>query len=215
MTIGELALYFNREFGIDCELTVVPMKGWQREMWFENTGLPWIMPSPNMPTPDTAIVYPGMALLEGTNVSEGRGTTRPFEVFGKPGIDPYELVKALKREGLPGVKYRPLYFIPTFNKYQGEICGGAQIYVTDRSTFLPVLTGVAILRTMYHLYPETFKWRDPPYEYEKDKLPIDILLGTDKIRIQIEKGYSLEEISFSWKEQIEHFRTRTRPYLLY
>lgn len=215
MTIGELALYFNREFGINCELTVVPMKGWQREMWFENTGLPWIMPSPNMPTPDTAIVYPGMALLEGTNVSEGRGTTRPFEIFGKPGIDPYELVKALKREGLPGVKYRPLYFIPTFNKYQGEICGGAQIYVTDRSTFLPVITGIAILRTMYHLYPETFKWRDPPYEYEKDKLPIDILLGTDKIRIQIEKGYSLEEISFSWKEQIEDFKARRRAYLLY
>jgi uncharacterized protein YbbC (DUF1343 family) len=215
MTMGELALYFNREFRIDCDLTVVPMNGWQREMWYENTGLPWVMPSPNMPTVDTAIVYPGMALLEGTNISEGRGTTRPFEVFGNPFVDPYELVKALKKEHLPGVTFRPLYFIPTFQKYHGEICGGAQIHVTDRNAFLPVLTGVAIIRTIYHHYPETFKWKDPPYEYEEKELPIDILSGTDNLRFQIERGCSLEAISQSWKEKIEYFLTRRKPYLLY
>lgn len=215
MTMGELASYFNREFGINCALTVVPMEGWQREMWYENTGLPWVMPSPNMPTLDTATVYPGMALLEGTTISEGRGTTRPFEIFGKPGVDPYELVKRLAKENLPGVTFRPLYFIPTFQKYQGKVCGGAQQHVTDRNVYLPVVTGVAVIRALYQLYPESFAWRDPPYEYEEEKLPIDILAGTDTLRVQIERGCSLEEISFAWKEGRESFLARRQPYLLY
>lgn len=215
MTMGELANYFNREFGIDCDLTVVPMKGWRREMWYDDTGLIWVMPSPNMQSLNTAIVYPGMCLLEGTNVSEGRGTTRPFEIFGKPGVDPYKLVKALKKEDLPGVRFRPLYFIPTFQKYQGEVCGGAQIHVTDRDTFLPVITGVAIIRTIYHLYPEAFKWRKPPYEYEEERLPIDIIAGSNSLRLQIEKGCSLKKIFQSWEEKRKDFLERRGLYLLY
>jgi len=215
MTMGELASYFNREFGINCDLTVVPMEGWKRQMWYENTCLPWVMPSPNMPTIDTAIVYPGMALLEGTGISEGRGTTRPFEIFGNPGVDSSALVKALEKEHLSGVTFRPLHFMPTFQKHQGRLCGGAQIHVTDRNAFLPVLTGVAVIRALYHLYPETFRWKEPPYEYEAEKLPIDILAGSDTLRLQIERGCSLEEISLSWKGQIEDFLARRKPYLLY
>ena len=215
MTMGEIALYLNREFKIGCGLTVVPLEGWRREMWFDETFLPWVMPSPNMPTLDTAIVYPGMCLLEGTNISEGRGTTRPFEIFGRPGVDPFEVVKRLTKEDLPGVRFRPLYFQPTFQKYQGELCGGAQIHVTDRNTFLPVLTGVAVLRTMYHMYPESFSWKQPPYEYEEKKLPIDILAGTDELRLQIEQRCSLEEISRSWQKKLEIFREARKPYLLY
>jgi len=215
MTMGEIACYLNREFNIGCDLTVVPLEGWQREMWFDETSLPWVMPSPNMPTPDTAIVYPGMCLLEGTTISEGRGTTRPFEIFGKPGVDPDELVKRLTGEDLPGVKFRPLYFQPMFQKHQGELCGGAQIHVTDRNRFLPVLTGVAVIRTIYHLYPESFSWKQPPYEYEEEKLPIDILAGTDELRSQIEHGCSVEEIARSWQKKLELFREARKPYLLY
>ncbi|HJX30720.1 MAG TPA: DUF1343 domain-containing protein [Thermodesulfobacteriota bacterium] len=215
MTMGEIALYLNREFKIECDLTVVPLKGWQREMWFDETSLPWVMPSPNMPTLDTAIVYPGMCLLEGTTISEGRGTTRPFEIFGKPDVDPDELVKRLTGEDLPGVKFRSLYFQPTFQEYQGELCGGAQIHVTDRNTFLPVLTGVAVIRTMYHMYPESFSWKQPPYEYEEEKLPIDILAGTDELRSQIERGCPLGEIARFWQKKLDLFREVRKPYLIY
>ena len=215
MTMGEIACYLNREFNIGCDLTVVPLEGWQREMWFDETSLPWVMPSPNMPTPDTAIVYPGMCLLEGTTISEGRGTTRPFEIFGKPGVDPDGLVKRLTAEDLPGVRFRPLYFQPTFQKHQGEVCGGAQIHVTDRNRFLPVLTGVAVIRTIYHLYPESFSWKQPPYEYEEEKLPIDILAGTDELRSQIEHGCSVEEIARSWQKKLDLFREARKTYLLY
>ena len=215
MTMGELALYLNREFNIECDLTVVPMEGWRREMWFNDTPFPWVMPSPNMPTLDTAIVYPGMCLLEGTNISEGRGTTRPFEIFGKPGVDPDELVKKLTEEDLPGVRFRPLYFQPTFQKHQGEACGGAQIHVTDRNSFLPVLTGVAVIHTIYQMDPESFSWKQPPYEYEEEKLPIDILAGTDELRSQIERGCSLEDITRFWQEKLELLRATRKPYLLY
>jgi len=215
MTMGELALFFNREFGINCDLTVIPMKGWRREMWYDDTALHWIVPSPNMPTLDTATVYPGMALLEGTTLSEGRGTTRPFETFGHPGIDPYELVKSLKKEDLPGVTFRPLCFIPAFQKHHGQLCGGAQVHITNRGAFLPVLTGVAILRTVHHLFPEALRWKDPPYEYEYEKLPIDILSGSNNLRLQIEKGCSLEEIARSWEKKLGEFQARRITYLLY
>lgn len=215
MTMGELALYVNREFGINCDLTVVPMEGWERWMWYENTGLPWVLPSPNMPTVDTAVVYPGMALLEGTGVSEGRGTTRPFEIFGSPGVNPYALVRALERTNLSGVTFRPLHFVPTFQKHQGKLCGGAQLHVTNRSAFLPVLTGVAVIRVLYYLCPELFRWKEPPYEYEVEKLPIDVLAGSDRLRLQIEGGCSLEEICLSWKGPADNFLERRKPYLLY
>lgn len=215
LTMGELACYCNGAFNLHCRLAVVSLQGWQRPMWYDQTGLPWVMPSPNMPTLDTAMVYPGMALLEGTNISEGRGTTRPFEIFGMPGIDSHEVAKALTKEDLPGVKFRPISFIPTFQKHQGLLCGGAHLHVTDRRAFLPVLTGVAVIKHISQRYPEIFAWKQPPYEYEKEKLPFDILAGTDRLRRQIEAKASLEEINQSWEEDKEEFLKKRAPYLLY
>ena len=176
-TIGELAVQFRDEAFPKCRLTVLPMKSWERDMWFDQTGLPWVMPSPNMPTLETATVYPGMCLFEGTNISEGRGTTRPFETFGAPFIDAESLSRELNDLKLPGVFFRENYFQPTFNKFAGELCGGAQIHVTDRNVYRSFQTGVEILRCIRRLYPERFAWKQPPYEYEHEKLPIQILLG--------------------------------------
>ena len=215
MTLGELARYYNEVRSIHADLVVLPLEGWRREMWFDDTALPWVMPSPNMPTLDTAIVYPGMCLLEGTMLSEGRGTTRPFEIFGSPFVDPYGLVESLEKECLPGLAFRPLQFIPTFQKHQGSLCGGAQIHVIDRTVFRPVLTGVAAIRAMYCLNPDKFGWKPPPYEYEEEKLPIDILAGSDKLRLQIEQGSSLEDIAQSWKADEQEFLKLRKPYLLY
>jgi len=176
-TIGELAQKFRDEAFPKCKLSILPMKNWKREMWFDHTGLPWVMPSPNMPTLDTATVYPGMCLLEGTNISEGRGTTRPFEIFGAPFIDPEKLSSELNALNLPGVFFRENYFQPTFHKFAGELCGGAQIHVTDRDEFRPFLTGVEIIKRTRKIYGKEFQWRQPPYEYEWKRLPIEILIG--------------------------------------
>lgn len=176
-TIGELARQFQREAFPHCELHVLEMQNWNREMWFDDTGLPWVMPSPNMPTLDTAAVYPGMCLLEATNISEGRGTTRPFEFFGAPWIDARNLTRELNALALPGVFFREVWFQPTFNKYAGEICGGAQMHVTERNVFVPFQTGVEIIRCVRAHYPEHFQWKAPPYEYEYQRLPIEILIG--------------------------------------
>ena len=176
-TIGELAQQFRDEAFPSCELTVLPMKRWQRRMWFDETGLPWVMPSPNMPTLDTATVYPGMCLLEATNISEGRGTTRPFEIFGAPFVNAETFSQELNALRLPGVFFRENYFQPTFHKFAGELCNGAQLHVTDRNAFRPYHSGVEILRTLRKLYPKQFAWKQPPYEYETEKLPIEILLG--------------------------------------
>ena len=176
-TIGELAAQFAAEAFPDCDLTVLPMAGWERRMYFDDTGLPWVMPSPNMPTLDTAIVYPGMCLLEGTNLSEGRGTTRPFELFGAPWVDSGKLVERLRGAGLGGVHFREAEFEPTFQKHAGERCRGAQIHVTDRSAFEPVRAGFEVIRAARELWPGEFAWKPPPYEYETEKLPIEILLG--------------------------------------
>ena len=176
-TIGELAQQFRDEAFPKCKLSILPMKNWEREMWFDHTGLPWVMPSPNMPTLDTATVYPGMCLLEGTNISEGRGTTRPFEIFGAPFIDPEKLSSELNALNLPGVFFRENYFQPTFHKFAGEVCGGMQIHVTDRDEFRPFLTGVEIIKRIRKIYGKEFQWRQPPYEYEWKRLPIEILIG--------------------------------------
>jgi uncharacterized protein YbbC (DUF1343 family) len=216
MTIGEIGFYLRDTFYPSLNFHVIPMRGWKRKMWFDETGLPWIMPSPNMPTLDTAIVYPGMCLLEGTNISEGRGTTRPFELFGAPFIDPEALAKRLEEFRLAGVVFRPLHFKPTFQKYSGILCGGAQLHVTNRERFRPFRTGVAVLKTVYELYPGYFRWRKPPYEYETKKLPIDILAGTDRLRRDIEKGVSLDMMEEWWKEQCSGFQRRVRRnYLIY
>jgi uncharacterized protein YbbC (DUF1343 family) len=176
-TIGELAQQFQDEAFPKCELSILPMKNWKREMWFDHTGLPWVMPSPNMPTLDTATVYPGMCLLEGTNISEGRGTTRPFEIFGAPFIDAEKLCSELNSLKLPGVFFRENYFQPTFHKFAGELCAGAQIHVFDRDEFQPFLTGVEIIKCIRKIYGDQCQWRQPPYEYEWKRLPIEILIG--------------------------------------
>ncbi len=215
MTAGELALMFNREYGVKCELEVIEMEGWRRSMFYEETRLPWVMPSPNMPTIDTAVVYPGTVMIEGTNISEGRGTTRPFEMIGAPFIDSYRLTEELKKDNLPGIIFRPLHFQPTFHKFNGEICGGIQIHVTNRDRFKPVATGVAVTSAIRRLYPESFRWKQPPYEYVYDRLPFDVITGTARIREQIESGVSVAEIEASWQEGISDFVARRESYLLY
>jgi uncharacterized protein YbbC (DUF1343 family) len=216
MTIAEVAGYLRNEFYSSLDINIIPMKEWKRRMWFDETGLPWVLPSPNMPTLDTALVYPGMCLLEATNVSEGRGTTRPFEIFGAPFIDAEVLADKLKSLKLPGVIFRPMYFQPTFQKHAGKLCGGAQIHVTNRNRFRPFKTGVAIIKAIHDLYPDFFKWKQPPYEYEKDKMPIDILAGTDRLRKDIEDGRSIEHMEEWWSEQCHEFNKNIRKkYLIY
>ena len=176
-TIGELARQFGEEAFPSCRLSVFPMKNWERSMWFDQTGLPWIMPSPNMPTLATAAVYPGMCLLEGTNISEGRGTTRPFEIFGGPFINAENLCSELNKLRLPGAFFREIYFQPTFHKFAGELCGGAQLHVTNRDTFQPFATAVEVINRARKMYPRHFQWKQPPYEYESKRLPIEVLIG--------------------------------------
>jgi uncharacterized protein YbbC (DUF1343 family) len=215
MTVGELALMFNREFGIGCQLEVVKMEGWRRSMWYDDTGLPWVLPSPNIPTLDTAVVYPGSVIFEGTNVSEGRGTTRPFEILGAPYIEPVELIAELSKDRLPGIVLRPLHFQPTFHKHAGEVCGGIQLHVTNRASFKPVITGVAIISAIHRLYPERFEWNQPPYEYVYDKLPFDVINGSSRLREQIEAGTPVSEIEESWREGLNKFAERRKEYLFY
>jgi uncharacterized protein YbbC (DUF1343 family) len=215
LTAAELALMFNRAFGIGCDLDVVEMQGWRRAMWFEETGLPWVMPSPNMPTVETAAVYPGMVMFEGTTVSEGRGTARPFETIGAPYIEPRRLLEQINVEELPGCTLRPLHFEPTFHKFKGELCGGLQLHVTDRRTFKPVMTGIAIIAAIRQLYPDRFAWKEPPYEYVYDKLPFDIINSSAGIREMIEAGRSPSDIEASWQAGLETFAARANPYRLY
>jgi len=215
MTIGEIGEYFQTAYYPKLHYTVLSMRGWKRQMWFDQTGLPWVMPSPNMPTLDTSLVYPGLCLLEGTNVSEGRGTTRPFEIFGAPYIQPEAIVTVLQEFNLPGVVFRPLTFQPTFQKHAGRVCGGAQIHVTIREKFKPFKTGVAILKAIHNTYPRDFKWTKPPYEYEEVKLPIDILGGTDRLRKDIESWKKLDEMERWWNEETKEFEKLRKKYLLY
>jgi len=215
MTAGELALLFAEECGLKLDLRVIRMRGWRREMSFEDTGLPWVLPSPNMPTVDTAYVYPGGCLIEGTNLSEGRGTTRPFELVGAPWIDPWKLAAAMDKEKLPGVRFRPTFFTPTFQKHAGRLCGGLQIHVTDRVTWQPYLTYLLLIHQARLLDPTRFAWRDPPYEYEYVKRPIDILCGTDRIRLALDEGTSPRKLAADWKADVARFKARRKPYLLY
>jgi uncharacterized protein YbbC (DUF1343 family) len=216
MTIAEIGLYLKNEYYPSLDLEILPMTGWARKDWFDETGLPWVMPSPNMPIPYTAIVYPGMCLLEGTNLSEGRGTTRPFEIFGAPYIKPDALVKRLNEYKLPGVIFRPLFFQPTFQKHEGKLCGGVQMHISSGEKFRPFKTGVAVIMTARNLYPEDFKWKQPPYEYETEKMPIDILSGTDRLREDIESGRSLNSMEEWWKEECGQFNKHVRKkYLIY
>jgi uncharacterized protein YbbC (DUF1343 family) len=211
MTIGELARMFNEHFGIGAKLEVVWMQGWKRQQYHDETGLPWVLPSPNIPTCGTCVVYPGTVLFEGTNVSEGRGTGLPFELIGAPWIEPEPFAAGLNRRGLPGVHFRPALFEPTFHKHTATPCGGCQIHVTDRAAFRPVETGVAVLEATRAADPGAFAWRDPPYEYEYVKPPIDMLYGSAALREALDSGASAGALVKGWADDVRPFlETRAR-----
>lgn len=233
MTIGEIATFLCKRHFPDCRLSVVEMAGWDREMYFDQTGLPWAMPSPNMPTLDTAMVYPGACLLEGTNLSEGRGTTRPFEIFGAPYLESWSYASALNGMGLPGCIFRPLPFQPTFNKHAGLTCGGCQIHVTDRHSFEPIVSYVAAMQEAIRQSdlqdtsslptadrfsaqsPDVnlpgFAWKMPPYEYVEHLSPIDILAGNDWLRPAIESLEAIGRIRERMQDEVETFRGNLNP----
>ena len=212
LTMGELAELFNSEFGVGAELEIVPMTDWNRAMYFDDTGLPWVMPSPNLPTLESLIVYPGMVLLEGTNLSEGRGTTRPFELFGAPWLHGEQLAIHLNDLGLPGVRFRPTRFEPTFQKHAGTACAGCQIHVVDRQRYCSVKTTLAILDACRKMAPDQFAWKEPPYEYEYERMPIDLLWGSDRLRTYLDTSRSVAD---AHAEGLDDFLEIRERYLLY
>lgn len=215
LTIGELALMFNQAFGIGCRLEVIPMQGWQRAMLFNDTGLPWVAPSPNLPTPTSALVYPGQVVWEGTNISEGRGTSQPFELFGAPFIDGRQILQSLPPGALNGNILRPIEFEPTAHKWQGQRCCGFQIHVTDPADYRPYYTTLSLLQAVVRHHPDAFQWKQPPYEYEYERMPIDLILGDQSIRQRIEDLESMEKITQSWQASLEAFDAKRQQYLLY
>jgi uncharacterized protein YbbC (DUF1343 family) len=215
MTVCELALMFRDLWGLEAELETVLMEGWGRELWFDETDLHWVLPSPNMPTLEAATVFPGTVHLEGTQMSEGRGTTRPFELVGAPYVESAEFARRLNAHGLPGVFFRACYFQPTFQKHAGHTCGGAQIHVLDREAFEPVSAGLAVVKVAHEMYADKFKWKEPPYEYVFDRNPFDVIAGTDKLRTALERGEGLETIVRSWDEELKQFVRDRERFLLY
>lgn len=215
MTMAELALLFKSRYFHNVRLTIIPMEGWHRNLHFDQTGLFFAMPSPNMPSPDTALVYPGMCLIEGTKMSEGRGTTHPFEMFGAPYIQGRPLCRELNSEGLPGVHFRAVAFQPTNQKHSGELCEGAFIHVTDREAFEPVMTALWLMREMIRMYGEHWQWQDPPYEYEFEKLPIDILFGNAVLRPMLESGAYLRDIRAWIHEDSQPFAKERADHMIY
>ncbi len=214
MTVCELGRMFNEHFGIGSDLECVPMD-WSRELWFDETDSPWVIPSPNMPSLAAATVFPGTVHVEGTQLSEGRGTTLPFELVGAPYVDPERLAKELARLNLPGVYFRSCVFRPTFQKHAHQSCGGVQLHVTDRAAFEPVISGIAVVKMIHDLYPDEFKWKLPPYEYEYEKNPFDVIAGTSSLREAFERGDSLDDIETSWQQPLDKFKKIRERYLLY
>jgi uncharacterized protein YbbC (DUF1343 family) len=215
LTIGEALGMINAKEETGCALHIVGMEAWRRSMFYDETGQPWVLPSPNMPTPGTALVYPGTVMLEGTNLSEGRGTTRPFEIVGSPWIEPERFAREMATYGLAGVVFRPVSFRPAWDKYAGEMCGGAQIHVTDRSRFQPVRCGALVIAAASRLYPAHFRWSEPPYEYERTLPPIDIISGSAALRETIEAGGDLSPLFAAWLEDERRFIQERKPFLLY
>jgi uncharacterized protein YbbC (DUF1343 family) len=215
LTIGELARLFNGPYQIDCDLEVVSMQGWRRRMYYSETGLPWVWPSPNLPTPTSAIVYPGQVLWEGTNVSEGRGTTLPFELFGAPFFDTEKMGRYLADRNIAGAILRPLVFEPTANKWQGQPCQGFQIHVTEPATFRPYATTLLLLQTALAIHGDEFKWKLPPYEYEYDKMPIDLIIGDGEIRTKLEQLEHIEQMQDQWQPVLDDFIGMSRRVHLY
>ncbi len=215
LTTGELAKLFNAEFGLNCELEVVTMEGWDRNLYYDETDCPWVIPSPNMPTVDTTVVFPGTVIFEGTKISEGRGTTRPFEIIGAPYIDGQEFAEQLRKMDLPGIIFRPTNFLPTFQKHKDTVCSGVFLHVTSRIEFEPFTTGIALIKTAFEMYGDDFEWKDTPYEYEFNRNPFDVINGSVKIRELIESGKPLNEIKQSWKNDVLEFSRLRERYLLY
>lgn len=215
LTMGELALLCNREMGIHAELEVIRMQGWQREMFFTDTGFPWVFPSPNMPGPLTALVYPGQVIWEGTNISEGRGTTLPFELVGAPFIDLMQVQESLSRLNLPGCVLRPLVFEPTSGKWAGQHCAGFHLHVTEPQAFRSYRLSLALFQALFRLYPEEFAYKQPPYEYEYDLLPMDLILGDKKLRKALEEGADIIELERSWLEELKNFDVLRQSVFLY
>lgn len=215
MTFGELALFINEEFAIGADLKVVPMQGWKRSMLFRDTGFPWVAPSPNMPTPETALVYPGQVIWEGTNCSEGRGTTLPFEFVGAPFWEHGPILERLAATDLPGCYFRPLVFQPTSGKWAEQSCVGFQIHVTDSAAFMPYRTSLALLQAVMQCYPEEFSYKAPPYEYEFERLPMDLILGDRKLREGLEHGEVLVDLEKKWQPELARFEQQRMKYLLY
>ena len=215
LTIGELAVLFNTQFNIGCELDVIPMEGWHRNMYFHQTGLPWVPPSPNLPTPFSAMVYPGQVLWEGTNISEGRGTTQPFELFGAPFLDTQKIFSSLDTKNMPGVSLRRCVFEPTSNKWQGTPCNGFQIHVTDPFGYKPYATTLKLLKAIYLNHTNEFEWKAPPYEYELEKWPIDLLTGDIQIRLRIEAGDDIDDLENTWLEELDEYLEICREIYLY
>lgn len=215
MTVGELAQLFNSDFELHCDLEIITMENWNREDFYDETDAPWVMPSPNMPTVDTAVVFPATVYFEGTKVSEGRGTTKPFEIIGASYINALEYADALTSLKLPGVIFRSINFLPTFQKFAGENCSGVFLHIVDRKIFEPVITGLAMIKTIFDLYSSDFEWKNPPYEYIFDRNPFDVIAGTTKIREFFEEGKEILAIKSSWQGEIKRFCKDREKYLLY
>ncbi len=215
LTVGELAGLYREERGLDLALTVISCRGWRRGMYQRDTDLPWVFPSPNMPTPETALVYPGMCLLEGTNVSEGRGTTRPFELFGAPWLDGGRLAEALAGERLPGVRFRPISFVPTWDKHAGARCHGVEVMVVDRETFRPFRTGVACVAAARVQDPGRFRWRTEPYEFVEHVPAFDLLCGSAREREALERGQGWRDLAAEWAREERAFVKRRSRHLRY
>lgn len=215
LTMGELALYIADRCKDGCDLEVVPMRGWRREDYFSDINRPWIFPSPNIPTWETSLFYPGMVLLEGTNISEGRGTALPFQIFGAPFINTRKLQEYLEKADLEGVAFRPVCFEPVFDKWVGQTCYGFQIHVTDRNTFRPYRVGLTLLQALVHTHRDAFAWLPPPYEYEWNRPPIDIILGDETLRLGLESRQGVAAMELGWQDQLKDYTDGLSRFFLY
>ncbi|MCK5542471.1 MAG: DUF1343 domain-containing protein [Desulfobacterales bacterium] len=214
MTIGEISSFFNKSFNINCDLEIVKLKGWARKMYYSDTNLDWVLPSPNLPTPASCMVYPGQVILEGTNISEGRGTTLPFEQFGAPYIDSYQIANIVTKK-IEGAHLRPVKFEPVAGKWKNQACNGFHIHVYDKRIFKPYKTSLILLQEIMRLYKNNFEFKSPPYEYEYDKLPMDLILGSKEIRKRIENMDDIDKIEQSWQKKLDNFIKISKEFYLY